>query len=360
MNRMVKEWIRVHPIEAFFLIGIAFSFGTLYPAMNIIPQESSLSQIVSFYLGRIGVYSPVFTGMLIARVIQPGRQRIPLARKLLVFLPVWFIAASIQTVSLRLTAGDDMSLFALIVVSLPVGLLPAFVISAAFSGSKGAKQMLATLVRPQGKIVYYLFALLTFPVIHIVGTGITNIINGKAWFPQVEQGVELIFIVFVTFFSVLLFSGGINEEGGWRGFAQKRLQTKYSPLVANLIMWPLMVIWHIPNDIIQYQHGGYLMIRLGLYPFIIILFGWVYNRTGGSIWAPAMFHASMNAMNPLRGVFPITAAGNILLVGFAMVVVIADRLWRKLPEHHPAVDQAEKHAKVTGLATSNKGAVGAG
>jgi hypothetical protein len=45
----------------------------------------------------------------------------------------------------------------------------------------------------------------------------------------------------------------------------------------------------------------------------------------------------MNAMNPLVGIFPITTAGNILLVGFAVIVVISDRMWRKLPENHPAV-----------------------
>jgi len=46
--------------------------------------------------------------------------------------------------------------------------------------------MLTTLVRPTGKLVYYLVALLTFPVIHLIGAGITNILNGDAIFPQVR------------------------------------------------------------------------------------------------------------------------------------------------------------------------------
>jgi hypothetical protein len=71
--------------------------------------------------------------------------------------------------------------------------------------------------------------------------------------------------------------------------------------------------------------------------FITILFSWVYNRTYGTILAPAIFHASMNAMNPLAGIMPITAAGNILLVGFALFVVFSDRMWRRLPADHPAV-----------------------
>ena len=115
------------------------------------------------------------------------------------------------------------------------------------------------------------------------------------------------------------------------------MQARFSPLLTSLILWVLMVIWHIPNDIVQYQYGGYLLVRIALYPFITILFAWVYNRTNGSILAPVLFHASMNAMNPLLRVLPITTAGNILLVGFAIIVVISDRMWRKLPENHPAV-----------------------
>ena len=99
------------------------------------------------------------------------------------------------------------------------------------------------------------------------------------------------------------------------------------------------MVWHIPNDIIQYSEGGYLLIRIGLYPFITILFGWVYNRTRGSILAPALFHASMNSMNTLVSVLPVTDAGSVLLILFAVFAVLFDRMWRKLPGNHPAVYQ---------------------
>jgi len=31
-----------------------------------------------------------------------------------------------------------------------------------------------------------------------------------------------------------------------------------------------------------------------------------------------------------------TTAGNVLLVGFAVAVILSDRMWRKLPGNHPA------------------------
>ena len=337
MNRGLKEWTKRHPVEAFFVLGTAVCFATLFPAVLIVPQEVLLGQILSFYLGKIGVYSPVLAGMFVTRIISPGRHKISFTRRLFVFLPVWIIAEIIHVAGIRPSVSPDTPLVLLIVLSVPAAVLPAFVLSSAFAGSDGVRRMLATLVRPTGKLVYYLVAPLTFPVIHLVGAVITNILHGKALFPQVSQGVDLAFTILITFFSVLLYSGGINEESGWRGFAQRRMQARLSPLIASLILWVLMVIWHIPNDIVQYQNGGYLLVRIALYPFITILFAWVYNRTNGSILAPAVFHASMNAMNPLVRILPITTAGNILLVGFAVIVVIADRMWRKLPENHPAV-----------------------
>jgi len=339
MNYPVKEWIKKNPSASFFIIAIAISFGTLFPVIYLIPNDNTLGQILGYYLARIGVYSPVIAAILVTRIIWPGRPRVPFIQKLTILLPVWLIAVIINTANLKLTVPPGVSLTGLIILSLPVSLLPAWVVTSAFSGTDGVRKMLKTLVKPGGQIIYYLIALFTFPVLTIAGMMITNAWNGNALFPQISLTEKLFLNILITFFSVLLFSGGLNEESGWRGFAQKRLQAKYSPLVTAFLLWFLMVIWHIPNDIVQYQNGGYLLVRIGLYPIITILFSWIFIRTNGNIWPVAIFHSSMNSMNPLMGIFPMTAAGNVLLVVFAIVVVVVDRMWRKLPKDHPAVYQ---------------------
>jgi membrane protease YdiL (CAAX protease family) len=174
-------------------------------------------------------------------------------------------------------------------------------------------------------------------VLQILGLAITQILGEEPQLSDVHLSSDILLATLLTFASVFFYSGGINEEGGWRGFAQRRLQGNYSPLVTNLLLWGYLVAWHIPNDIIQYREGGYLLIRIGLYPFITILFGWVYNRTRGGILAPALFHASMNSINTLQSALPGTSAGFILLVLFAVFAVLYDRMWEKLPVGHPAV-----------------------
>jgi len=292
---------------------------------------------LGFYLSRLGIYSPVIAGILVTIVSNSKKKRVPFVRRLPVFVPVWLIALVIHAADLSRTAPPSTSILALILFSVPVALLPAFVVSSALVGTESVRNMLSSLVRPRGRFSHYLIALFAFPAIHFIGVVITSVLHHEPWFPKTDIGASLAFELLVTFVSVLLFTGGINEESGWRGFAQARLQQRYSPLVANLILWSFLLIWHIPSDIVQYQQGGYLLVRIGLYPFITILFGWIYNRTDGSILAPAIFHASMNSMNALGEILPMTTAGNIVLVVFALLVVGLDRMWRKLPKAHSAV-----------------------
>jgi uncharacterized protein len=337
MKQPLKEWIRKNPIAAFFIVAIVISYATLFPAVYFIPRDNTIGQILGYYLSNIGTYSPVIAAIFITLIILPRRSQVPFTRKFKIFLPVWLVAIIINIANLKLTAPPSASMIGLTILSLPVALLPAWVITSAYSGTDSLRNMLKTLVKPGGHFAYYLIALFTFPVLTVAGAVLTNAWNGNELFPDISQAKNLILSISVTFFSVLLFSGGLNEESGWRGFAQLRLQSKYSPLVTAILLWLCMVIWHIPNDIVQYQNGGYLLVRIGLYPFITILFSWIFIRTNGNIWAVAIFHASMNSMNPLMGTFPMTTAGNVLLIAFAIVVVIVDRMWRKLPKDHPAV-----------------------
>jgi hypothetical protein len=45
----------------------------------------------------------------------------------------------------------------------------------------------------------------------------------------------------------------------------------------------------------------------------------------------------MNSMNALQASIPVTNAGSVLLVLFAVFAVFYDRMWKKLPTDDPAV-----------------------
>jgi len=69
-----------------------------------------------------------------------------------------------------------------------------------------------------------------------------------------------------------------------------------------------------------------------------VIIGWFYNRSKGSILVAGIAHAAANTadgfFNLDSTVFPLT------LAFVALVLIVVDRMWKKLPSDHPAVYQA--------------------
>ncbi|MDJ0318127.1 CPBP family intramembrane glutamic endopeptidase [Arthrobacter antibioticus] len=62
------------------------------------------------------------------------------------------------------------------------------------------------------------------------------------------SGVLLIYPL--QLLGIILLGGGL-EKTGWRGFAQPKLQEKYSPQVAALLIGVLWAAWHAPLFLTQ-------------------------------------------------------------------------------------------------------------
>jgi membrane protease YdiL (CAAX protease family) len=339
MNKLTG-WIKQHQVAVFFLLAFAITWGAVIPAIAMSSETRVLFQLLVFYLGRIGVYGPVLAGIIVTRVAAPERgERSPRARWI-AFFATWILAWAVSCLYVRRSSSGEIGLPAIIVLTAPSALLPALVVSSAFSRVSSVRSYLSTLVRPRGSLVWYLVALLTFPTIHVLGNTITRLVSGGSVQSSGGVGIDLIGLAVLEFLSVLFFTGGINEESGWRGFALPRLQASYSPLVANLILWFFWAAWHLPIDLVEFSREWHVINRVVLLPFVTILFGWVYNRTRGTILSAALFHASMNATNVLMEVFPITNAGHALLIAFGLFAILYDRMWKKLPAGSRAVYEA--------------------
>jgi membrane protease YdiL (CAAX protease family) len=92
----------------------------------------------------------------------------------------------------------------------------------------------------------------------------------------------------------LLILGPISEELGWRGYALERLQSRWNALTSSLILGVIWSLWHLPLFYIvgtsQYLYDiSFLGFMLGT-TIISVLYTWVYNNTGGSIWSAVFFH----------------------------------------------------------------------
>lgn len=122
-------------------------------------------------------------------------------------------------------------------------------------------------------------------------------------------------------FVATLFLLGAQEEPGWRGYALPRLQERFSPVKATLLLGLAWGFWHLPlNGPIAF-----------VVPLVLAFFyTWVYNRTG-SVLLAILLHASITpAQDHLILLAEEThgttdlAIGIVYLVG-ALTVVIATR-----------------------------------
>ena len=95
--------------------------------------------------------------------------------------------------------------------------------------------------------------------------------------------------------------GGGQEDLGWRGFMLPILQDSHSALTSSAIVGVTWAAWHLPLFLnATTTHGGWPLSQQLLWMVSIlagsILWTWMYNSTGGSVLAVAVFHAGVNAM----------------------------------------------------------------
>jgi uncharacterized protein len=88
---------------------------------------------------------------------------------------------------------------------------------------------------------------------------------------------------------------GFGEETGWRGFALAQLQRRHSVATATVLVAVMWAVWHTPY---WFYLPGYQELGIAGAPgfFVGLLLGailmsWLYNATGGSIAAVAVWHA---------------------------------------------------------------------
>jgi membrane protease YdiL (CAAX protease family) len=333
----LTAWVRRHQIISFFALVYVISFGIGISGALLFRGDHAVQRTLQFFMVRLLLYGPALAGMVVARAADKGERAGSRGRRWAAFGISWAAATCVSVIYLMRTSGDGAGPSSFILISCLGALFPAFVISGAFSRISSVRAYLSTLVRPRGSIVWYLVALFAFPCIHLLGNLITRLAGLEGPGPAESMSLGLFSLALITFIHVLFYTGGINEESGWRGFALPRLQAHLCPLAACLVVWGFHMLWELPFDTVFSGTPWPWMSRLVWMPSWSILFVWVYNRTRGSILAPVLFHASMNTMNPLMRVLPASDAGTFVLVGLAAFAVAYDRMWERLPQDSRAV-----------------------
>ena len=330
MDRLI-EGIKRHPVISFFVITFLVSWGMFLFALKIFPDD----ELLQAPFVNIGAFAPALVSIALSKAIEPGRRSGKSGRRSVAFFLSWLVAF-VNLVFFASLMNDLPIDIALVSVGAFLALLPAIVISAAFSKTAGVRRHLSTLFKPRGKPVWYVLALAGVPAVLFLGDVITENTGGTVPGPGYNlqgegffMGMGMIILVFLTH---LVNSGGVAEEPGWRGFALRYMQEKCSPLAAGLTIGFLWGLWHVPVMLNQVKEFGPVLAALQIIT-IGIVFTWFYNRTRGSLLAVALLHASWNAG---VGFLPRTAAFHLMMTGIVAMMIFIDRMWQKIPRHEPA------------------------
>jgi membrane protease YdiL (CAAX protease family) len=119
-----------------------------------------------------------------------------------------------------------------------------------------------------------------------------------------------------------MFTSGLGEETGWRGFALPRLQKGRSALAATMILSAFWVLWYLPQFFYFFDPSIAVVWLIGTIAGAVVL-TWLYNSTKDSILMVAIWHACFNFITASKaevGFLPAILIAIVVLWAAAVIV----------------------------------------
>lgn len=334
----LTDWIKRHQVTAFFIItflvtwGLGFSYDA---AMN-------KDKVLMFPLVIIATCGPALAGIIVSAFANTLPRQGTRRLFWVAFIVAWIVSTAVFIANNVLINDAPFSLGMVIAIFVIVVPVP-FVIASAYSRIPTVKCYMLSLLRLRGVWGWALVGLTLFPGIFLLSMAASSLLNLEPRnTPHLPgSGLTLIGLIIVTFLYQLFFFNSTGEETGWRGFVLPRLQTRTSPLIAALVIGFFWASWHFflwqaeGRPVFDWRFWLEMYTAHMLGSLVIV---WVCNRAGGSILVAGVTHA---AANTVQAFIPMPDGRVLLLICLiiALVMILADRMWKKLPTDHPAVYQ---------------------
>jgi membrane protease YdiL (CAAX protease family) len=337
--KKITDWIKGHQVLAFFILTFVISWGLWFVPGAVLQREIVLLAPLLF----AAACGPALAGIIISAVSNTESGQGTRKSFWIAFLVAWVI--SVLVAASHSVFINEVPISPVMIGILAVSVVPvAFVISSAYSRIPVVRNYLSSLIKLRGVWGWSLLALVFIPALILLSVPLSNFLKGRplADFPFPELNLSLLGLIAVKFFYQLFFFNATGEEVGWRGFAMPRLQARTSPLITALIIALLWAPWHfffwqaegkpvmtVPFWVSMYI--GHILLSI----FIV----WICNRAKGSILVAGIAHAATNTAFAF-----ISLQTHLTWVVAAIVLILADRMWKKLPADHPAVYVSREQA----------------
>lgn len=192
-----------------------------------------------------------------------------------------------------------IALFILSVYTGPA--LAAFVVTSVTEGRAGVMDLLRRMVRWRVAPQWYLVALLANLTIWLLAY---LAVIGPGLLGSLIDHWRLLLSVFLPQVFFGIFMPALGEEPGWRGYALPRMQTRYGPVPATLLLGFLHGVWHLPalfTPLLGPFSIPYFIAFVLTAMFGTVIYTWVFNHTRQSVLIAMLLHASSNAASQYLG-----------------------------------------------------------
>jgi uncharacterized protein len=214
-------------------------------------------------------------------------------------------------------------------------LVAALIVISIAEGLPGLAQLGRRLVRWRVNWIWYVAAIAVPLLVHGVAVALNAATNAPApSFAPLTPWYTVPLALALGMVNPL--EGRLGEEPGWRGFAQPRFQSRWSPLVSAAVLGLLITGWHLPLVFMPQFDLGFPDIATTV--MVTFWYTWLFNRTGGSVLLTLIAHSSEGSAN-IHAMWSEQYAARLswmwLMVWILLVVIllIFDRKsWRTAPE----------------------------
>ena len=215
-------------------------------------------------------------------------------------------------------------------------IVSAIVVVLIAEGLPGLARLGRRLIRWRVNWIWYAAAIGLPLLVHAVAISLNMAAGATA--PSLTQFQPWYAVLLLFGLRMVNFTDGpLGEEPAWRGFAQPRLQSRWSPLASAALLGVLITGWHLPLVFMRQFDLGLPDILTTV--VVTFWYAWLFNRTGGSVLLPLIAHVTEGCINT-QALWPAGPDADretwMWLISWTLLAVallIFDRKsWRTAPE----------------------------
>jgi membrane protease YdiL (CAAX protease family) len=167
----------------------------------------------------------------------------------------------------------------------------ALTVTVACEGREGLRTWRRRMTRFRVGWFWYLLVIVSVPAALTLAT--TALTDQSPAMPSAA-----VLAAFLPGLVLQMITTGLAEEPGWREFAMPRMQRRYGPLLATVVVGVLWGAWHLPLFLTDWGGPAHDITPVAEFMATTLAFSfvmtWVFNRTGESMPLVMLTHTSVN------------------------------------------------------------------